>query len=103
MSFSKCLILNVSMHLYYIPLIKALIICIAMYTNLMIQVKHYVDVKKAKKSSADARKELLNFYDELFNAEVFEQVAIHCFKERPAAEVEAETIVEVAEKKKVSS
>ena len=90
------------MHLYYIFLIKALIICTAIYINLMIQIKHYVNVKKIKKSLADARKELLNFYNEFFNAKMFEQVIIYCFKKRFAANVKTEVTVEITEKKKIN-
>ena len=72
-----------------------------MYINLMIQIKHYVNVKKAKKSFADARKKLLNFYNELFNAEMFEQMTIYCFKERFAAKMKTKITIEIIKKKKL--
>ena len=73
---------------------------IAIYINLMIQVKHYVDTKKAGKGVAEARMKFIDFYKELPNAEVFEHVDITCFKERPANEAEEEQTAK-KEKKEV--
>ena len=74
---------------------------IAMYTNLMIQMKHYVDIKKTSKGIAEARNELIEFYKELPNAEAFEHVDKTCFKERPAGDVEEEQSAEKAKKEEV--
>ena len=68
----------------------------------MIQIKYYVNVKKTKKSPADARKKLLNFYDEFFNAKMFEQMTIHYFKKRFAVKMKAEITAEITEKKKIN-
>ena len=75
---------------------------IAMYINFMIQVKHYVDVKKTEKSVADARVELLNFYKKLSNAKSFEHVDITCFKERSSHEMKQDETVEKTQKKEMS-
>ena len=75
---------------------------IDIYTNLMIQVKKYHDTELQEVGVADARIKLLAFYDELPNAEVFQEVSIQCFKERDPQDVAEADSVEKAKKKEVS-
>ena len=67
----------------------------------MIQVKHYVNVKKIDKSVKDARDELIFFYKQLFNAEIFEHVAINCFKKRATHEVKIDKTAKKAVQKEI--
>ena len=63
--------------------------------------KHYVNAKKISKSR-DARQNFLNFYDELPNAEFFDEVDKNCFKERSNHVKIADKAVEKAKKQKIN-
>ena len=67
----------------------------------MIQMKKYTDVKKTDKAR-NARQDLLNFYNELFNAEFFDEVSKHCFKKRPSHVKIDDQKTEKAKKQKIN-
>ena len=78
-----------------------LIALLAIFTNLMIQMKHYVDAKKTTKDR-DARQNFLDFYDEFFNAESFDFVDKNCFKKRPSHVKTIDKAAEKAKKQKIN-
>lgn len=67
----------------------------------MIQIKHYVNVKKFDKIF-DVRQDFLNFYDELFNVEFFNEVDKNCFKKRSSKNQAAEKTANIVKKQKIN-